>query len=201
MCVEKAISLGATSLHLSLDSELVVKQYSGEYAVKSTTLQSLHQRLLRGGSRLRALKLCHVVRELNTHADALANEALDEDPDVVASGSTSHDTAGCDSSHHRRLKLQAVSFLPRPSPTPPEELSHSSYPGTQYPSDDDFVNEPAQTGAGNGSSEGPRAPVRAGHGQWRRLRDVTMEWVGSKFLCCVILSFCGCAHYARFVLC
>lgn len=182
MCVEQAIALRATSLHLSLDSELVVKQYSGEYAVTSTKLKSLHQRLLNAGSRLRTLELHHVARQYNTHADALANKALDEVDDVTVSGSSSRSLdGGCDISHRRQLKPQVASFLARSSPTLPEEQSHSSYPGTQYPSDDDFLNDAPQTGAENDLSEGPRAPLRTAHGQWRKLKDVTMEWVDSKF--------------------
>lgn len=179
MCVEQAVARGATSLHLSLDSELVVKQYNGEYAVHSTTLKSLHQRLLDAAARLRFVQLHHVSRQLNAHADALANKALDEDAVASVSGSVS--APGCDCSSGRQLKPQTVSFLGQSRPTPPEFHSHSSFPGTQYPSDDDVLDDLSRADARNDNSEGPRAPVRSGHGRWRKLRDVTSEWLQSKF--------------------
>lgn len=187
MCVEQAIARRATSLHLSLDSELVVKQYTGEYAVNSPTLQILHRRLLDLGSRLRTLELRHIPRQDNERADALANKALDGCATAASSGSGAINTfAGGgwpDRSSERQPKPHAVSFLDQPSSTPPAELfmhSHSSYPGTQYPSDDDVLLERPQTEGGSDSGEGPKAPLRSAHGQWRKLREVTTEWAASE---------------------
>ena len=180
MCVEQAIARRATSLHLSLDSELVVKQYTGEYAVNSATLQSLHRRLLDAGSRLRTLELHHIPRQNNARADALANKALNGCASAACSDAGSTIAGGCDRSSERQPKPHAVSFLNQPTSTPRDTCLHSSYPGTQYPSDDDVLLERPQTEGGSDSGEGPRAPLRSAHGQWRKLRDVTTEWAASK---------------------
>jgi ribonuclease HI len=66
------------ALEVYMDSELVVKQVSGRYRVRSADLQPLHRQvvgLLRGFSRV---NVSHVPRERNRGADALANRAMDE---------------------------------------------------------------------------------------------------------------------------
>ena len=75
--VEAAIALGATSLELRMDSELVVRQYSGRYRVRNPALVRHYQRLDTLKRRLERLDLVHVPRELNREADRLANLALD----------------------------------------------------------------------------------------------------------------------------
>lgn len=59
------------------DSELLIKQMKGLYKVKKPELQALH---LIAKTELAALKVDfeHVLREKNTHADALANEGVDK---------------------------------------------------------------------------------------------------------------------------
>jgi len=59
------------------DSELLVKQLSGEYKVRSGHLRNLHQKALRQLSMLSA-RVVHVDRPSNDEADRLANEAIDE---------------------------------------------------------------------------------------------------------------------------
>ena len=60
-----------------LDSELVVKQLSGEYKVKEPRLQSLHGQVVMLLNAVPKYKIRHVRREQNARADELANEALD----------------------------------------------------------------------------------------------------------------------------
>lgn len=75
--LELAAELGIRSLNVFSDSELLVKQMSGEYRVKNADLQELYQeanRLKRGFERV---SISHVRREQNKRADALCNEALD----------------------------------------------------------------------------------------------------------------------------
>lgn len=72
-----ARALGASSLVVKADSELVVKQLRGEYRVKNAGLKPLFveaQGLLRTFERI---EVTHVRREENVEADALANEAMD----------------------------------------------------------------------------------------------------------------------------
>ena len=82
--LEAARAAGARRVELRMDSELVVRQLSGEYRVKNEGLKPLHEkasRLLRGFERWRCV---HIGREANRRADRLANRALDQAgmPDV-----------------------------------------------------------------------------------------------------------------------
>jgi len=60
-----------------LDSELVVRQLSGQYKVKEPRLQALYGRVVMLLNAVPSYKFRHVRREENTRADELANEALD----------------------------------------------------------------------------------------------------------------------------
>lgn len=75
--LELAGELGLKQVSVFSDSELIVKQMSGEYRVKNADLQELY----REASRLRrgfdTATITHVRREQNKRADALCNEALD----------------------------------------------------------------------------------------------------------------------------
>jgi ribonuclease HI len=75
--VEAAIGLGASSVELRMDSELVVRQFSGRYRVRNPALARHYQRLDSLKRRLDRLDLVHVPREHNREADRLANRALD----------------------------------------------------------------------------------------------------------------------------
>jgi ribonuclease HI len=68
---------GVRKLRIFMDSELVVKQVTGEYRVKQHHLMPLHSEamdLLRGFADYR---IDHVGRGENGQADALANKAID----------------------------------------------------------------------------------------------------------------------------
>ncbi len=61
-----------------LDSELVVKQLSGEYRVKMPTLQPLMEEAKALSMELADVMFRHIPREDNFRADALVNKALNE---------------------------------------------------------------------------------------------------------------------------
>lgn len=63
-----------------LDSELIVKQLSGEYRVKMPTLQPLVEEIREMTMELPDVVFKHIPREDNWRADALVNKALDEHP-------------------------------------------------------------------------------------------------------------------------
>jgi ribonuclease HI len=63
-----------------MDSELVVRQLSGQYRVKHPVLQELHGRVRAAAARLGAVCFEHVPRGRNAEADRLANLALDGAP-------------------------------------------------------------------------------------------------------------------------
>ncbi|MDQ7857562.1 MAG: serine hydrolase [Armatimonadota bacterium] len=76
--LEEAAARGATEVEVCTDSDLLVRQITGEYRVKSAHLIPLHGRALRALGGFRAWQVRHVPREENAAADALANRALDE---------------------------------------------------------------------------------------------------------------------------
>jgi ribonuclease HI len=75
--IEQARALGADSLELFGDSELVVKQVRGEYKVKNAGIRPLHAEVLEALSDFGHWTIEHVRREQNAEADALVNDALD----------------------------------------------------------------------------------------------------------------------------
>jgi len=66
------------ALRIESDSELLVRQMSGQYKVKSPELKPLFERARKMALTFASFKIDHVYREKNAEADALANEALDE---------------------------------------------------------------------------------------------------------------------------
>lgn len=72
-----AQEMGLTDLHIHSDSELLVKQMSGEYRVKSADLQDLYLEATHLRKQFASVKITHVRREQNKRADQLCNQALD----------------------------------------------------------------------------------------------------------------------------
>jgi len=77
LALKKAHELGAARVDVKADSQLVIRQLTGEYKVKHPEMKKYHAQamvLLKGFSGWSAK---HVPREQNAHADKLANAALD----------------------------------------------------------------------------------------------------------------------------
>lgn len=70
--------LGAEELEIFSDSELLVRQYSGEYRVKDAALAELMAGVRKAASGFRKVTLAHVPREKNREADRLVNRILDD---------------------------------------------------------------------------------------------------------------------------
>jgi probable phosphoglycerate mutase len=75
--LEWALAHGHTNVRVRSDSELLVKQMRGEYRVKHPGLQPLHAEARLLATKIGRVVFEHVRREKNTHADRLANEAMD----------------------------------------------------------------------------------------------------------------------------
>ena len=73
----KAVELGVSDLDVVSDSELVVKQMTGEYRVKNAALRELSLEASRLARQLPKVSYRAVRREHNELADRLVNEALD----------------------------------------------------------------------------------------------------------------------------
>ena len=77
----KAIELGVDELEVVSDSELLVKQMTGEYRVKNKALIELSLEASRLAQGVGSVRYRAVRRELNELADRLVNEALDAEGD------------------------------------------------------------------------------------------------------------------------
>lgn len=73
----KAQELGARTVNVRSDSQLLVNQLTGRYRVKTTHLQPLHRRVRNLVAGFDRVSFEHVRRELNQEADRLANEGVD----------------------------------------------------------------------------------------------------------------------------
>jgi ribonuclease HI len=75
--LDAALERGAESVEIRADSQLVVRQFLGEYKMKAEHLRPFLDEARRKARRIPRLKVVHVRREENREADALANAALD----------------------------------------------------------------------------------------------------------------------------
>ena len=75
--LECAARFGARPLVVCLDSELVVRQMTGEYRVKNQGLKPLHASARRAATVVGDVRFVAVRREENGRADRLVNETLD----------------------------------------------------------------------------------------------------------------------------
>ena len=75
--VRLASSFGSDAIEVRADSELVIKQLSGEYRIKDLNLQKLARQARDLLAHFATVELIHVRREFNQDADALVNAALD----------------------------------------------------------------------------------------------------------------------------
>src|SRR5437867_814027 len=72
-----ARDLGARTLEVFADSELMVRQMNGQYRVRNERLRPLFNKAQSLAQNLSRFRISHVPRERNREADRLANEAMD----------------------------------------------------------------------------------------------------------------------------
>ena len=92
--LEEAAKLKATEVAVSMDSKLVVEQMTGRWRVKHPDLAELNAQARALASRFEQISYRWIPRAQNSHADRLANEAMDaaaaiEEPAAQASESPS----------------------------------------------------------------------------------------------------------------
>lgn len=73
----EAASLGADEVAVSMDSKLVVEQMAGRWQVKNADLAVLHRQARELAARFESVTYRWIPRAQNSHADRLANEAMD----------------------------------------------------------------------------------------------------------------------------
>jgi probable phosphoglycerate mutase len=76
--LDYALAHGYPRLRILTDSELMARQISGHYKVRSPDLKPLYDKAKSLISRLESFSIRHVYREQNREADRLANKAMDD---------------------------------------------------------------------------------------------------------------------------
>lgn len=71
-----ANKMGADNLEVFSDSELLVRQFNGEYKIKDKELLNLMLKIKKETSRFTSITLSYVPRKMNSHADKLVNKIL-----------------------------------------------------------------------------------------------------------------------------
>jgi queuosine biosynthesis protein QueD len=92
--LDSAREAGVDELVLLTDSELVVKQLTGDYRVKDDKLKPLHARAVDLIGSFEEFSVRHVPRDENAIVDQLANEALDEASHDGSSSGAERPSAG-----------------------------------------------------------------------------------------------------------
>jgi ribonuclease HI len=80
IALARAREAGVKHLRVFSDSELLVNQVNGRYRTRVGHLQQFVQEAIRLMREIGRVDVAHVRREMNTEADALANEAMDSRP-------------------------------------------------------------------------------------------------------------------------
>ncbi len=81
--LQRATKANPDSLGIFADSELLVRQITGEYRVKSPALAQLYEQVQMLLLKIKRWSIKHVRREGNAEADRLANVAMDARADVI----------------------------------------------------------------------------------------------------------------------
>ena len=71
-------NVSQAKINIFMDSELVVKQFLGQYKIQDSELQKLFIEVWNLKTDFGEIKFNHISREKNKRADELVNEALDE---------------------------------------------------------------------------------------------------------------------------
>lgn len=74
---QDGVAPASVSLHIRMDSELIIRQLTGQYKVKHEAMKPLFARAKGMLSKFAAVRPEHVRREFNKEADQLANRHLD----------------------------------------------------------------------------------------------------------------------------
>ena len=72
----KAKALGAQDITLLSDSELICRQLTGKYRIKSQNILHLYKDIVSLAAHFKSFSVVHIRREQNVEADRLANAAL-----------------------------------------------------------------------------------------------------------------------------
>ena len=92
--LEEAAKVGATEVDVRMDSKLVVEQMSGRWQVKHPDLKELIKQAMAAATKFDRISYAWIPRAENSHADRLANEAMDAAAELeTPEGGESDETA------------------------------------------------------------------------------------------------------------
>jgi probable phosphoglycerate mutase len=100
-----AAGLGASTVDVRMDSKLVVEQMSGRWKIKHPALQPLALQARDLANRFQRIRYEWIPRAQNSHADRLANQAMD----AQAAGKAANDPASGKAEPARTVKQDRVS--------------------------------------------------------------------------------------------
>jgi len=78
MALQEAKRLRASHLEIRTDSQLMAQQITGNYRVRNAHIRPLFEQAMQLLTTFQHCSIDHIPRDLNSEADALANEALDK---------------------------------------------------------------------------------------------------------------------------
>ena len=76
VALQEARKLGADQVYINTDSQLMSEQINGNYKVRNAHIRPLFEKALQLLTAFQYYSIDHIPRYLNSEADALANEAL-----------------------------------------------------------------------------------------------------------------------------
>ncbi len=91
--LEEAVKVGATEVDVRMDSKLVVEQMSGRWQVKHPDLKALIKQATAVATTFERTSYAWIPRAENSHADRLANEAMDAAAELEAEAGESEKVA------------------------------------------------------------------------------------------------------------
>jgi ribonuclease HI len=116
-------------VEIRADSELLVKQITGQYQVKSQDLKPLYEEAIGLLLKLDNWSIKHIKREFNGEADAMANAAMDAGQDVIMTDVIGGRSAPVEAAPPVRVTTVAVVIDHPPDPAGCPAPSKS---GTRY---------------------------------------------------------------------
>ena len=78
LALQRARALGGTELYIKADSQLLVKQFLGEYKIKNPQLKDLMAEIKQLCSYFKKINIQHVPREQNKEPDLICNQTMDK---------------------------------------------------------------------------------------------------------------------------
>jgi ribonuclease HI len=76
LTLERATKLGIKNADIFMDSKLIVEQMNGKWKIKNENLKGIHLQIKELVVLFDNISFKHIYRHLNTQADSLANEAI-----------------------------------------------------------------------------------------------------------------------------